>query len=143
MYTWNASFKLCIRMRSRSLDSKRLKLRSLAFSWPFRRLKLVTLRPRDVRVVVAPPQPLVSSLCELESVISGSNSCTCYTNKWVLFYKFYTNFNVIQADWFMANAQTNKQTNLLHFFCASFWTNWIDFFFVGRCLILTDIRVSE
>lgn len=75
LHTWNASFKLCIRMRSRSFDSNRRKLRSLAFSWPLRRLELVVLRPRDVRVVVVPQHPLVSSLCELESVISGSKSC--------------------------------------------------------------------
>lgn len=92
-------------MRSRSLDSKRRKLRSLAFSWPFRRLELVTLRPRDVRVVVAPPHPLVSSLCELESVISGSNSCTCYTMKNVSIQR------IRVVSFHGTSKQTNTQTN--------------------------------
>lgn len=130
-------------MRSRSFDSKRRRLRSLAFSWPFRRLKLFTLRPRDVRVVVAPPHPLVSSLCELESVISGSNSCTCCTIE-----KKEECILRIRAVSFVratkqTNTQTNKQTNLLHFFRASFRTNCVYFFFVGRYLIFADIRVSK
>lgn len=33
--TWNASFKLCIRIRSRSFDSSRRRFLSLAFNDPF------------------------------------------------------------------------------------------------------------